>query len=73
MFGLRTLRARYRLAVAEADFLRCRDEWNEAYQRQDTRRMGTAGANLRAARNAQIRAEMDVASLRRRPNAGVAQ
>lgn len=73
MFGFRTLRARYRLAVAEADFLRCKDEWNEAYQRQDTRRMGIAGANLRAARNAQMRAEMDVASLRRHPKVGVTQ
>ncbi len=73
MFGFRTLRARYRLAVAEADFLRCKDEWNEAYQRQDTRRMSIAGANLRAARNAQMRAEMDAASLRRRPKVGVAQ
>lgn len=73
MFGFRTLRARYRLALAEADFLRCKDEWNEAYYRQDTRRMSIAGANLRAARNAQMRAEMDVVILHRRPKVGAAQ
>lgn len=57
MFGFRTLRARYRLAVAEADFLRCKDEWNEAEARQDSRRMSIAGANLKAARHAQMQAE----------------
>lgn len=71
MFGFRTLRARYRLAVAKADFIRCKDEWNEAYHRQDTRRMSVAGANLRAARHTQMRAEMALMGLRR-PKVGVA-
>lgn len=65
MFGLRTLRARYRLAMAEAEYLRCKDEWDAAYERQDCRRMSIAGANLRAARNRQMRAELDLMALRR--------
>lgn len=65
MFGFRTLGARYRLAAANADFRRCKDEWNDAYARQDTRRMSVASANLRAARQKQLRAEIDLRAARR--------
>lgn len=57
MIGFRTLNARWRLARANADFLRCKDEWNEAEARQDSRRMSIAAANLKAARSAQLEAE----------------
>lgn len=66
MFGLRTLSARWRLARANADFLRCKDEWDEAESRQDCRRMSIAAANLKAARTAQIQAEVTLAA--RQPN-----
>lgn len=66
MFGFRTLRARLRYARASAEVARCRDEWGAAEERQDTRRMGEAGARLRAARTDQLRAELDLMSLRRR-------
>ncbi len=58
MFGFRILKARWRLARANADFLRCKDEWNEAEGRQDCRRMSIAAANLKAARHAQMQAEV---------------
>lgn len=58
MVGFRTLMARWRLARANADFLRCKDEWAEAEARQDCRRMSVAAANLKAARNAQMQAEV---------------
>lgn len=73
MFGFRTLGARYRLAVANADFRRCKDEWNEAYARQDTRRMSVASADLRSSRMVQMRAEMELLRLTRRPVEQVAR
>ncbi|MEN5147199.1 hypothetical protein [Brevundimonas diminuta] len=63
MVGFRTLRARWRLSRANADFLRCKDEWAEAEARQDCRRMSVAAANLKAARNAQMRAEVALGAL----------
>lgn len=65
MFGLRTLRAHWRLSCANAEFLRCKDEWKAAEERQDSRRMGIAAARLRAARNEQLRAERAIAQTRR--------
>lgn len=73
MFGFRSLRARYRLAVANADFRRCRDEWSEAYRRQDARRMGHASIELRRARQAQLRAELDLSKIARPRGVQVAQ
>lgn len=67
MFGFRTLRARYRMTVANADFRRCKDEWNAAYARQDTRRMSVASANLRAARREQLAAELALKAVRPKP------
>lgn len=63
MFGLRTLRAQWRLSCADADFRRCKDEWNEAEARQDCRRMSVAAANLKAARHAQMQAEVALTAL----------
>lgn len=60
---LRMLRARWRVARANAEFLRCKDEWNEAEARQDCRRMSVAAANLKAARHAQMQAEVALAAL----------
>lgn len=59
----RTLRARWRLARTNAEFLRCKDEWAEAEARQDCRRMSIAAANLKAARTAQMQAEMALGAL----------
>jgi len=66
MIGFRILRARWRLARANAEFLRCKDEWNAAEERQDCRRLGLAAAELRAARNEQLRAERALAETQRR-------
>lgn len=60
---LRMLRARWRVARANAEFLRCKDEWNEAEARQDCRRMSVAAANLKAARHAQMQAEVALTAL----------
>lgn len=59
----RTLIARWRLARANAEFLRCKDEWDEAEARQDCRRMSVAAANLKAARHAQMQAEVALTAL----------
>ncbi len=63
MFGLRTLMSQWRLSYANADFRRCKDEWDEAESRQDCRRMSIASANLKAARHAQMRAEVALGAL----------
>lgn len=67
MIGFRNLRARWRLARANAEFHRCKAEWNAAEERQDCRRLGLAAARLRSARNEQLRAERGLAQTRRQP------
>lgn len=71
MLGFRKLKARWRLALATADLDRCRDEWTEAQERQDSRRMGIAAVRLRAARHEQLRLEREIAQLRGYPPKGV--